>query len=117
MTESVVTHPVLIGTAEAALGNYTDTLQLGAIAASELTPGETAQMLHRDDWNWGHIRGRSHPLSRFTMIALTEFTVTTGGTRFIPGSHRWEDAYAASLDRKTWTKGIYEHQSFPSDAL
>ena len=112
MVAEVVAHPVMVDAAEAALLDHSDTLQIGVAAASEVTPGEQAQMLHRDDWNWGHIKGRSHPLSIFSIIALSEFTVTTGATRVIPGSHRWKDAYDAATNKSKWREGIYEDVSF-----
>ena len=112
MVSDVVAHPVLINAAESVLLDHSDTLQLVAVA-SEVVPGEDPQMLHRDDWNWGHVKGRSHPLSIFSIIALSEFTASTGATRVIPGSHRWEDAYDAATNKSAWRNGIYEEISFP----
>ena len=112
MSEEVVAHPVLIDAAESVLLDHSDTLQVIAVA-SEVTPGEDPQMLHRDDWNWGHVKGRSHPLSIFSIIALSEFTATTGATRVIPGSHLWDDAYDAATNKSAWKEGIYEEISFP----
>ena len=108
----VVNHPMLIDAAESVLADYTDTLQLVAVA-SEIVPGEEAQMLHRDDWNWGHIQNRTHPLSIFSIVALSEFTATSGATRAVPGSHLWGDAYAASTKKDSWKNGVYEELSFP----
>jgi ectoine hydroxylase-related dioxygenase (phytanoyl-CoA dioxygenase family) len=108
----VVNHPMLIDAAESVLSDYTDTLQLVAVA-SEIAPGEEAQMLHRDDWNWGHIQTRTHPLSIFSIVALSEFTATSGATRAVPGSHLWHDAYAASTKKESWKDGVYEELSFP----
>ena len=110
LISDVVTHQILIDTAESALLDYTDTLQM-MVVASEVVPGEESQALHRDDWNWGHMRGRSHPLSIFTIIALSEFTGTSGATRVIPGSHLWNDVYTPSTNKKKWRDGIYEELS------
>ena len=113
MVDQVVAHPVLVESAEATLSAYCDTIQIGVSTATEIVPGEVAQMLHRDDWNWGHIQGRSHPLSIFSIIALSEFTEMNGATRVIPGSHLWEDAYQGSSRKESWRNGIYEEISFP----
>ena len=103
MVKNVVAHPVLIDAAESVLLDHSDTLQLVSVA-SEVVPGEDSQMLHRDDWNWGHVKGRSHPLSIFSIIALDEFTATNGATRIVLDSHRWEDAYAAATNKSAWRK-------------
>lgn len=112
IVDKVAAHPVLIDAAESALLPYSDTIQLVSVA-SEVTPGEASQMLHRDDWNWGHIKGRSHPLSIFSIVALSEFSATSRATRVIPGSHRWDDAYEAGTNKDTWKSGLYEDMSFP----
>lgn len=109
----VVAHPVLVGVAESFMLRHADTMQLAAAHVAQLAPGEPAQLLHRDDWNWGHVSGRSHPLSIFSIIALSEFTAAAGATRAIPGSHRWTDAYAASTNRECWRNGVYEELSYP----
>ena len=113
IANTVAAHPVLVQMAEAVLLEHCDTLQLGVTHVSDILAGEAAQPLHRDDFNWGHIKGRTHPLSITTIIALSEFTPATGGTRVIPGSHRWEDAYNASTSREKWKDGIYAEMSYP----
>ena len=113
VAEKVAAHRVLIESAEAILLSHCDTVQLAATPASEVAPGEQPQLLHRDDWNWGHVQHRSHPLSVFTIVALSEFRADFGATRVIPGSHRWVDAYEASTDRQLWRQGIYEEKSLP----
>lgn len=109
----VAAHPVLVGLAESFLLEHCDTLQIGAVHVSDIFPGESAQPLHRDDFNWGHVKGRTHPLSVSTIIALSEFTPNTGGTRVIPGSHCWTDAYEVSTQRALWKEGIYAEKSYP----
>ena len=79
IANEVAAHPVLLQMAEAVLLEHCDTLQLGVTHVSDILAGETAQPLHRDDFNWGHIKGRTHPLSITTIIALSEFTPATGG--------------------------------------
>ena len=114
ITSKVAAHPVLLELAGSVLLDHCDTLQLGVTHVADVLPGEPAQPLHRDDFNWGHVKNRTHPLSVTTIIALDAFTPTTGGTRVIPASHRWSDAYEASTSRETWKDGIYAEKSYPS---
>ena len=109
----VAAHPVMVDLAGRFLLEHCDTLQLGATQVSDIMPGESEQALHRDDFNWGHVKGRTHPLSVTYIIALDEFTPTTGGTRVIAGSHQWEDAYKASTAREKWRDGVYAEMVFP----
>lgn len=114
IAQEVAAHPVLMDLAGSFLLEHCDTLQIGATQVTEIHPGEPAQLLHRDDYNWGHVKGRTHPLSITTIIALTDFTPTFGATRVIPGSHRWDDALEASTSRETWKGGIYAEKSYPA---
>lgn len=63
--------------------------QLNFDGLMEICPGENPQQLHRD----GSLYPFRHPTPVFTiacMWAQREFTVENGGTRLIPGSHRWD---------------------------
>ena len=73
----------------------------------EIQPGETVQALHRDDPAWIHppiqtaathrdkadTRGNASDtatqLEVVVLYALSNFTAENGGTRIVPGSHRW----------------------------
>ena len=58
----------------------------------EIHGGETAQELHVDDMIWpGHFWMPGRMLQCNTMVAGTEFTVSNGATRVVPGSHLWND--------------------------
>ena len=113
----VAANEVLVGVAGSFLLEHCDTLQLGATHVADVMPGEPEQALHRDDFNWGHIKGRSHPLSITTIIALDEFTPVTGSTRVIAGSHQWDDAYKASSARQKWRDGVYAEMVYPAGSL
>ena len=58
-------------------------------------PGEPAQMLHRDCFNWPQFCAPLWPrcpeVTIGAIIALDEVTEELGATRIIPGSHKWED--------------------------
>lgn len=108
----VITHPGLVDVARAVLGEHCTTLQLSVAHVAEVRPGEPALRLHRDDRLWGPIKGRVHPLSVVSIIALTEFTLERGATRVVPGSHRWDDAYEASVQR--YSQGTYDDLAVPA---
>ena len=77
--------PVVLGVLDRALGDY----QLSAPAAIQIGPGEPAQSLHHDDQVYPLTQPHAEVVVN-TMWALDEFTAANGGTRFVPGSHRWE---------------------------
>ena len=55
-------------------------------------PGETPQLLHRDELNWPHAVSDGHELTVTAIFALTDFTAENGATVIAPGSHRWPGA-------------------------
>lgn len=80
----------------------------------QIGPGETAQDLHRDDQAWMHHPKHAHPdpfsqpqLEIEAIYALSDFTAENGGTRIVPGSHRWP------LDRTAETDEIV-HVEMPA---
>lgn len=107
----VVTHPLYLGAAERILQRPTKvyygeeeawvipTIQVGATQAIEIHPGQTAQVLHRDDaiWQWTHPDGGRDARLQI-MLALTDFTAENGATHVIPGSHKWDDDRAPKED-------------------
>ncbi len=54
-------------------------------------PGESAQMLHRDDGNWPHFPWPRFELTVSSLFALSDFTEENGATWVVPGSNGWED--------------------------
>lgn len=68
-------------------GYYLNTGQLICIG-----PGETPQLLHRDELNWPEAAGRDHEITVTAIFALTDFTEDNGATVIAPGSHRWPGA-------------------------
>jgi ectoine hydroxylase-related dioxygenase (phytanoyl-CoA dioxygenase family) len=66
---------------------------LSGMTAIDIGPGETAQPMHGDDLLVDAHLPRPHPPMMVTsMWALTDFTGPNGGTRYVPGSHRWSSA-------------------------
>ena len=65
---------------------------LSGMTAIDLGPGEVPQLLHGDDGIMSRHLQRPHaPMMVTSMWALTDFTAATGGTWFVPGSHRRAD--------------------------
>jgi ectoine hydroxylase-related dioxygenase (phytanoyl-CoA dioxygenase family) len=78
-------HPLLLDVLDRVLVQY----QLSAPVGIRIGPGETAQVLHRDDAIYP--LPEPHPTVVVnTMWPLDEFTEANGATRLIPGSHLWE---------------------------
>jgi len=87
----VMCHRLLLGAADhfllANCQNYT--LNTGQLI--EIRPGETEQVLHRDEGAWLHYREARPELSVEAMFALSDFKRENGATRIVPGSHRWDE--------------------------
>ncbi len=80
------THPLVLGVLDQLLGSY----QLSAPVGIEISPGETAQTLHRDDGVYPVARPHAELVVN-TMWALDDFTEANGATHVVPGSHKWLD--------------------------
>jgi ectoine hydroxylase-related dioxygenase (phytanoyl-CoA dioxygenase family) len=78
--------PLLTGVLDRVLGDA----QLSAPVGISIGPGESAQLLHRDDGVYP-LPDPKPELVLNTMWALDDFTEANGATRVIPGSHRWSE--------------------------
>jgi ectoine hydroxylase-related dioxygenase (phytanoyl-CoA dioxygenase family) len=79
-------HPLVLGVLDLVLAHY----QLSAPVGIQIGPGEKAQVLHRDDSVYP--LPRPHPVVVVnSMWPLDDFTEANGATRFVPGSHRFEE--------------------------
>ncbi len=71
-------------------------------------PGESPQMLHRDELNWPQAM-RSDEITVTAIFALTDFTEANGATVIAPGSNHWEGdlppAPEETLSRATMPAG------------
>lgn len=76
-------HPTIIALTEAYLD---DQIQLSVASTITSYPGQTAQVLHRDDGYYPLPRPRP-PLSLNCLWAIDPFTAQSGGTLIVPGSH------------------------------
>ena len=90
LTQDLLTHRLILDTADRVLGPYCVQYQVNFTGAMHLTPGETAQTMHRDT-GFYPIQNPAPPLTLATMWAATDFTLENGATRIVPGSHLWND--------------------------
>ncbi|MDE0886276.1 MAG: phytanoyl-CoA dioxygenase family protein [Myxococcota bacterium] len=84
----LVDHELVVTLADEFLLPHCATYQVSSLTAVEILPGEGAQALHRDDSLYPiELAGMELQLS--VMWALSDFTKENGGTRVVPGSHRF----------------------------
>jgi ectoine hydroxylase-related dioxygenase (phytanoyl-CoA dioxygenase family) len=85
--EAMPLHPNVLPVAEALLDRG---CLLSGMTAIDIGPGEDAQPMHGDDIVMARHLPLPHvPMMVTSMWALTDFTAENGGTRFVPGSHRF----------------------------
>ena len=86
---ALVAHPVSAALCEHHLRPNCDRYQLHVTGALEVGPGARDQVLHREEDPFAFF-----PLPRPSLVvagmwAISDFTADNGGTRLVPGSHRW----------------------------
>ncbi|MFP6743783.1 MAG: phytanoyl-CoA dioxygenase family protein, partial [Alphaproteobacteria bacterium] len=86
--EQVAPNPVILAVMDQLLGPYCERYQLHVTQAVNIGPGESEQVVHRDDLLLPFFHPGPQALCN-TMWALTDFTAETGATRVILGSHVW----------------------------
>lgn len=94
LRDGILQHTPLLDYIDALLHPYADSYWLSTAQVIEIQPGEKAQALHRDLENFPIFRDAGPTAAEATVnciVALSEFTEETGGTRVIPGSHKWPD--------------------------
>lgn len=85
-------HPLVLPVAEHYLAPPGQRFHICTAVTSELLPGQKAQPVHRDQWTYGYYPWPSgFEVELNVLWALCDFTVGNGGTRVVPGSHRWPD--------------------------
>ena len=85
-----VLHPTSAALCEHHLGPNCERYQLHVSAALEVGPGARKQILHREEDPFTIFPLPRPNLVLASMWALSDFTAANGGTRLVPGSHRWE---------------------------
>ena len=82
--------PLLQEVADILLKPNCEDYLLNTAQVIEIRPGETAQMIHRDELAWSPMPKVEIILQVEAMLALTDFTKASGATQVVPGSHLWE---------------------------
>ncbi|MGY8996106.1 MAG: phytanoyl-CoA dioxygenase family protein, partial [Alphaproteobacteria bacterium] len=104
----LVDHEVALDVLDDILLPFASTYRISSLSAIEIMPGEKHQALHRDDTVYPiDIAGME--LTVGVMWALSDFTEENGGTRIIPGSHRflrsWHLPDVSSWENTVMPKG------------
>ena len=90
-SRALVMDPLVLGTAKDVLAHATS-VQLHLTQLISIEPGEKAQPVHRDQWAFDFFPfPADYDVQCNTLWAMTDFTARNGGTRLMPGSHRFED--------------------------
>ncbi len=87
----LVAHPLLLEVVTKTLPRHS-AFQLHLTQTIAISPGETAQTIHRDQWAWDFFPfPAGFDVQCNTIWALTDFTEENGATRVVPGSNTWQD--------------------------
>jgi ectoine hydroxylase-related dioxygenase (phytanoyl-CoA dioxygenase family) len=90
-SHGLVMHPTVTGAVGSVLGHAT-AVQLHLTQVISIEPGQPAQYVHRDQWAFDFFSfPTGFEVTCNTIWAMTDFTEENGGTRLIPGSHRFDD--------------------------
>jgi Phytanoyl-CoA dioxygenase (PhyH) len=90
-SRDLVMHPLVVGAVGRVLGHAT-AFQLHLTQVISIEPGQPAQYVHRDQWAFDFFSfPAGFEVTCNTIWAMTDFTEENGGTRLIPGSHRYDD--------------------------
>ncbi|MEO1192147.1 MAG: phytanoyl-CoA dioxygenase family protein [Pseudomonadota bacterium] len=88
--EEVAPNPTVLAVMDHLLGPRCERYHLHVTQVCNIGPGESEQILHRDDGLLPFAHPGPQALTN-TMWALSDFTAEAGGTRLILGSHLWDD--------------------------
>ena len=83
-------NPIVNEVSRQFLEPHSEGYQLHFTSAINISPGETAQILHRDRGVWGGYIPRKIETQVSTVWAITDFTKENGATQLVPGSHKWD---------------------------
>ncbi len=95
--ERVAPNPSVLAVMDRLLGPRCDRYQLHVTQSVNIGPGESSQLLHRDDGLLPFVHPGPQALCN-TMWALSDFTIENGATQVILGSHMWDDERVPSED-------------------
>ena len=87
---TMMMHPMVTALGDHHLRENAKSWTLNVSAALEVGPGARDQVLHREEDLYPFFPCPRPNLILASMWALTDFTADNGGTRIVPGSHRWD---------------------------
>jgi len=90
MVAELAIDPLILEVADRILLPHCAAYQINYTGVASLEPGEQAQVLHRDSGLYP-FRNPAPPVILSTIWAVSEFSAENGGTRLVPGSHRWPE--------------------------
>ena len=111
--EEVLVHPALLAVCDEILLPSCACYQLNVAHVLDRGPGSEPQLLHRDELVWVHLPQPHPEVQVASIIALEDFTAENGGTRLVPGSHRWprdrqpEDHEVATAEMPAGSAVVY----------
>ncbi len=89
-TRDMILHPLLLAVADHVLLRWCARYQVNYTGVMHLEPGEKAQVLHRDAFYYP-FRSPGPVTVLNSIWAVSDFTAENGATRFVSGSHLWEE--------------------------
>ena len=84
----LLTDERLLKFAEHTVGPISPTLIMNNGEVIDISPGESAQPMHRDDDAWNFAKP-NNPMMINVISALSDITEVMGATQVVPGSHNW----------------------------
>lgn len=107
ISQDLATNPIILGIMDGILGPFCQRYQIHLTQAIKIDPGETQQILHRDD-EMLPCPASDINLMANVMWALEDFTAQNGATVVWPGSHKYpitRDAPKEELVQAVMKKG------------
>jgi hypothetical protein len=96
---AVMCHPLLLALCDRVLLPSCARYQLNLGHLLQRGPGADEQLLHRDEAVWSDVPRPTSELQLAAVIAFVDFTRDNGGTRVVPGSHRWPDRTLSPIEQ------------------
>ncbi len=94
----LVTNPLVLAAAQEILADATS-IQLHLTQIIAIGPGAESQPIHRDQWAFDFFSFPSgYEAQCNTIWAMSDFTEANGATRVVPGSNRYDDKLALTVE-------------------